>query len=244
MNAAGPRWSALALMVLLIVQATPAHADARAEARRHFQDGMTLIREGNYEEGTRQLSEAYRILPHPAVLFNIGRAFYDAGQYERAVEELERYLATEPADEAEVVRLIETARARMREQPAEKPRPRRNQSCPRQIARGRPRDVQQELTSLRQQLQQIVERIDTLQGRCRRPTGRARAGHPRADDGSGDRSPAPAGGADFSAPVEPRADVSGGADVLPRADPYAFRSSSPRRATDRARLRRPPPSPS
>ena len=170
----GPRWSALALMVLLIVQATPAHADARAEARRHFQDGMTLIREGDYEEGTRELYEAYRILPHPAVLFNIGRAFYDAGQYERAVEELERYLATEPADEAEVVRLIETARARMREQPA-RSRPRRNRSCPRRSPRAAPGTCSRSSPVSASSCSRSSSASTRCRGRCRRPTGRARA---------------------------------------------------------------------
>src|SRR5215510_5799707 len=107
----GLRSSALALAVLLLL---PARA-AFAEARLHFQAGMTLIAEGKYEEGTRELYEAYRILPHPAVLFNIGRAFFDAGKYDRAIEELERYVATDPSDRDEVLRLIEVARARLRD---------------------------------------------------------------------------------------------------------------------------------
>ena len=111
----GPRGLALALLVLVLVRVSPAFGDARDEARRHFQEGMSLIRAGNFDEGTAELYEAYRILPHPAVLYNIGRAFYDAGQYDRAIEELERYAATEPADKEEVERLIETARARVRE---------------------------------------------------------------------------------------------------------------------------------
>ena len=211
----GPRWSALVLLFLLVLRVTPAHADARAEARRHFQDGMTLIREGNYEEGTRELYEAYRILPHPAVLFNIGRAFYDAGQYERAVEELERYLATEPADEAEVVRLIETARARIREQSEKTPV---QPIAPAPITPGPGGDVQQELTTLRQQLQRIVERIDTLQGTVSESDrARLRPPVPRAAGGSG---PVPSG-ATFAPKADPTADVAAGADVTPHADPYA-----------------------
>jgi iron complex outermembrane receptor protein len=214
----GPRWSALALLVLLVLPANVAHADARAEARRHFQDGMALIRDGNYEEGTSKLYEAYRVLPHPAVLFNIGRAFLDAGQYGRAIVELERYLATEPADEAEVVRLIETARARMREQPSD--RTPAQPVAPAPLAAGKNGDVQQELAGLRQQLQQIVERIDTLQGNVS-PSVRARI-RPAAGsvDGAG-ALPAPSSGAVFAATGQPAADVTGGADIAPLADPYA-----------------------
>src|SRR5688500_4632706 len=105
-NGSGPRRLALAVIVALVLPAASAVADARHEARRHFRDGMKLIADGKYEEGTRELYEAYRILPHPSVLYNIGRAFFDAGRYDRALEELERYVATDPPDRADAERLI------------------------------------------------------------------------------------------------------------------------------------------
>ncbi|HKE19171.1 MAG TPA: TonB-dependent receptor plug domain-containing protein, partial [Kofleriaceae bacterium] len=164
----GPRTCALALVVYLVLPAAPALADARAEARRHFQEGMTLIQEGKYEEGTSELYEAYRILPHPVVLYNIGRAFFDAGKYDRAIEELERYLATQPSDQAEVERLIEVARAHLREgaRGGRSPLalPARPVAPSGALSSGGASDVNRELADLRAQLQQALDRVDTLQG--------------------------------------------------------------------------------
>jgi iron complex outermembrane receptor protein len=159
----GPRTCSLALvMAILILEAAPAVADAGAEARRHFREGMGLIRAGKYEEGIRELDEAYRIVPHPAVLYNIGRAYFAAGQYERAVEELQRYADTDPADREDVMRLIEVARTQLREQAraeaVDAPAP--VESPP----QGRSPEVRQELATMRKQLQELLDRMDTLQG--------------------------------------------------------------------------------
>ena len=62
-----------------------AHADVRTEARTHFRRGMQLIRDGQLEPGIEELQEAYRILPHPNVLFNIGRAYAAASRNEEAI---------------------------------------------------------------------------------------------------------------------------------------------------------------
>ncbi len=165
----GPRTCSLALvMAILILGAEPALADAGAEARRHFREGMSLIRAGKYEEGIRALDEAYRVVPHPAVLYNIGRAYFAAGQYERAIEELQRYADTDPADRDDVMRLIEVSRTRLREEaraaavdapaPVDTPAPAGSRPP------GRTPEVRQELASMRKQLQELVDRMDTLQG--------------------------------------------------------------------------------
>jgi iron complex outermembrane receptor protein len=186
----GPRWLALGMVVLLLARVSPAFGDARDEARRHFQEGMSLIRAGNYDEGTAELYEAYRILPHPAVLFNIGRALFDAGQYERAIEELERYVETEPADKDEVERLIEAARARLRQQTAgqgEAAQPDRAPSPTAGSSAGGGA-VSKELAILRRQLEETLDRIDTLQrtvGPSNDPSARAAAtGDRRASGGT------------------------------------------------------------
>jgi outer membrane receptor protein involved in Fe transport len=199
----GPRTCALALAASIVLSAAPALGDPRVEARRHFQDGMALIREGKYEEGTSELYEAYRILPHPVVLYNIGRAFFDAGKYDRAVQELERYLATEPADQAEVERLIDVARAHLREDPrgggveplalpARPVTPTNGALRP-----GTARDVSHELADLRQQLRQILDRVDTLQGTIDSSASGSARLNPRAPLRAG-ADAAPAGQRDLS----------------------------------------------
>jgi outer membrane receptor for ferrienterochelin and colicin len=88
--------------VLVLAQALPALADVRTEARRHFRRGMQLVADGQVDEGIAELELAYETLPHPNVLYNIGRAYAEAGRYEEALEYFERYLASDPPDREEV----------------------------------------------------------------------------------------------------------------------------------------------
>ncbi|MFM7199848.1 MAG: TonB-dependent receptor domain-containing protein [Myxococcota bacterium] len=109
------RWSLLSGLLCSLSLLSPAHADDRADARRHFLEGMRLIKEGRYEEGLQQLERAHEILPHPAVLFNMGRACFEAGDYPQAIARLEQYLATAPEDAGEAQRLLNLARQRRTE---------------------------------------------------------------------------------------------------------------------------------
>lgn len=93
--------SCLALGALLLLPAV-ASADIRIEARRHFRNGMSLIAAGKFDEGIRELKEAYLIKPHPNVLYNIARAYLDAGRVADALDFYKRYLATNPPDSATV----------------------------------------------------------------------------------------------------------------------------------------------
>ncbi|HEY8210700.1 MAG TPA: TonB-dependent receptor [Myxococcaceae bacterium] len=104
------------LAALALAFPAVALADARIEAKRHFQRGMGLIAKGSYDEGIGELREAYVIKPHPNVLYNIARAYLDAGRVKEAVEYYRRYMASSPADAAQVkstvVRLEETLKAK------------------------------------------------------------------------------------------------------------------------------------
>ncbi len=86
-------------------------ADVRTEARRHFRRGMRFIQEGQIDAGVRELQQAYDTLPHPNVLYNIGRAYVDVGRHQEAIEYFERYLTSDPPDREEVQRFVETLRA-------------------------------------------------------------------------------------------------------------------------------------
>ncbi len=103
----GPRaLSIFALATALLVFARAARADARADARRHFRAGMALIGQGQHEPGIAELERAYKLMPHPDVLFNIGRAWADAGNQPMALQAFRRYLADDPPDADEVRRLV------------------------------------------------------------------------------------------------------------------------------------------
>ena len=122
LGAAGPiaRLGAIALLVAIALQGAfalvppHAHADVRTEARRHFREGMALIAQGDVERGVAELQEAYEILPHPNVLYNIARAYAESGRYAAAIAHFERYLESDPADRAEVNDFVEALRARIR----------------------------------------------------------------------------------------------------------------------------------
>jgi iron complex outermembrane receptor protein len=92
------RAGTLALMLF----AGTAFGDSRLEARRHFRNGMSLIAQGKYDPGIAELLEAYAIKPHPNVLYNIARAYQDAGRVPEAVDYYRRYIDASPPDAARV----------------------------------------------------------------------------------------------------------------------------------------------
>ncbi|HVG60381.1 MAG TPA: TonB-dependent receptor [Hyalangium sp.] len=102
-------------VLALFLIAGNALADERLEARRHFRNGMSLIAQGQYDEGIAELQEAYAIKPHPNVLFNIARAYVDAGKHAEALETYQRYIASSPQDadsvRATIARLEATVKA-------------------------------------------------------------------------------------------------------------------------------------
>ena len=70
----------LTLLALALVSPS-AHADPKDEARRAFNGGLELIAAGDYEGGIASFEQAYALVPHPVVLYNIARAYADAGDY-------------------------------------------------------------------------------------------------------------------------------------------------------------------
>src|SRR5712691_6070805 len=90
-----------ALIAALLV-AGPALADARADAKRHFRDGMQLIAAGQLERGIAELKQAYVIKPHQDVLYDIAKAYVDLGNIPEALNYFRQYVATDPEDKEQV----------------------------------------------------------------------------------------------------------------------------------------------
>ena len=88
------------------VQATLRELKLRQNLRALVDEGMTAINSGRYLEGIALLKRAYAQRPHANLLFNIGRAYEDAGEGRRAVEMYRRYLRTKPRDAAKVRKRI------------------------------------------------------------------------------------------------------------------------------------------
>ncbi len=146
-----------------------AHADVRTEARTHFRRGMQLIQDDQLDAGITELEEAYRILPHPNVLFNIARAYAAASRNDEAITYFERYLESDPADRAEVeaqLTQLRAARDAARVQPAPEPTP-----AP-QVELA-PVATEEEIAALEESAQQIdllaaAASSDELRGRAQR----------------------------------------------------------------------------
>ena len=108
----GLRAPLCAALLLAALAAPPALEDARAEAKKHFRQGMSLITAGEIERGIAELKQAYAIKPHPDVLYDIGRAYVDLGDIPEGLAYFRLYAASNPKDKEQVqamIRRLETA---------------------------------------------------------------------------------------------------------------------------------------
>lgn len=85
----------------------PAGDAARARARALLQEGAAFMEERQYDRAVESFREAYRLVPSPKVLYNLGVAYLSVARYADALAALERFLA-EATDAPEANR--ETAR--------------------------------------------------------------------------------------------------------------------------------------
>src|SRR5437899_1812127 len=109
-----------ALIAALLV-AGPALADARADAKRHFREGMSLIAAGQLERGIAELKQAYAIKPHQDVLYDIAKAYVDLGNIPEAISYFKQYLATDPEDKDQVQSVVSRLQTAISAAPAQPP---------------------------------------------------------------------------------------------------------------------------
>src|SRR3954467_14425357 len=102
----GARWKACALAAVLLLSGA-ALADSRADAKRHFRDGMALIAAGQVGRGIAELKQAYAIKPHPDVLYDIAKAYVDLGNIPEALVYFRQYVATDPEDKEQVLSVMQ-----------------------------------------------------------------------------------------------------------------------------------------
>jgi tetratricopeptide (TPR) repeat protein len=85
----------------------PAGDAARSRARALLQEGAAFMDVRQYDRAVESFREAYRLVPSPKVLYNLGVAYLSVARYADALAALERFLA-EATDAPEANR--ETAR--------------------------------------------------------------------------------------------------------------------------------------
>ena len=100
---------------------SPPKLDLRACAHRLFGEAMIEIQAKRYEAGIVKLKQANDAVPAPNVLFNIGRAYRDAGELEKSVEYLRKYVATNPTDREDVEKAIARTEEELRAKGGTKP---------------------------------------------------------------------------------------------------------------------------
>ncbi len=82
------------------VRSTLNELKERLRLRRLVDEGMRAIKRKRYLEGIALLGRAYEARPHPNILFNIARAYENAGQYQRAIRAFEQYQSARPKERA------------------------------------------------------------------------------------------------------------------------------------------------
>ena len=100
-----------AIAIAVVVAFTAAEMPARAQqavetqeavqAKAHYEKAQQLYATGNYDEAIAEYQEAYRLKPHPNVLYNIAQAYERLLDYAQSVVWFERYLAEAPKDAVE-----------------------------------------------------------------------------------------------------------------------------------------------
>lgn len=97
---------ALIAAVAVVAAVGPARADEpgdAAAAKAHYDKAQALYGQGAYDEAIVEYQEAYRLKPHPNVLYNIAQAYERLLDYAQSVSWFERYLAEAPPDAPERV---------------------------------------------------------------------------------------------------------------------------------------------
>src|SRR5712671_5503441 len=103
-------------LLLLVLAAPAALADSRADAKRHFREGMSLIAAGQVERGIAELKQAYAIKPHPDVLYDIAKAYVETGKIPEALSYFRQYVATDPVDKEQVLSVMQRLQALVNQQ--------------------------------------------------------------------------------------------------------------------------------
>ncbi|MCP3145104.1 TonB-dependent receptor domain-containing protein [Pyxidicoccus xibeiensis] len=149
-------------LLALCLCAGQALADARLEARRHFRNGMSLIAQKQYDRGIAELEEAYAIKPHPHVLYNIARAYHDAGRLTEALDRYQRYLASNPPDASSVTTTIATLEAKLKASDPTASAPPEDRSALPMPPPPASVQTQQQLSTLLERLEKAIERAESM----------------------------------------------------------------------------------
>ena len=107
-----------ALIAPAAVFAQPSDVE-RAEARRHFQSGVTQFQARDFAHALEEFQSAYRIAPHPSVRKNMAFCLVELNRDAEALENFEQFLAETPNVPPAERRTIDRQMRRIRAQLAD-----------------------------------------------------------------------------------------------------------------------------
>jgi tetratricopeptide (TPR) repeat protein len=95
--------------------------DAKQEAKARFVSGQSHYNLNEFGEALGDFKEAYRLLPDPVFLYNLGQCERQLGHLEEAIRFYRSFLREQPkaANRQEVARKIDEMEATLRSKPAE-----------------------------------------------------------------------------------------------------------------------------
>ena len=115
------RWSLIITSLILFLPALATGeepgAEDRARASAAFRQGQNLFANGEYLDAAAAFESAYRLVPHPSALANMGFCFDEAGDVERAVAAFRKYMKRPnpqtPGDTAKIEKYLERAKSQV-----------------------------------------------------------------------------------------------------------------------------------
>jgi len=121
------------LIALILLAASPALADPKADAKKHVDKATKAHAAGNFELALNELTLAYTLDPQPMLLYAIGQVHVKLGHCDEAIDFYQRFLASNPGagPAAEAREAIETCK---KEPPAVEPTPPPQPEPPKQEA--------------------------------------------------------------------------------------------------------------
>jgi tetratricopeptide (TPR) repeat protein len=113
-------------MVVLVALTAIAHAAPPSQedlARSHYVAGEEEYARGRWSEALHEFQIGYSLSPRPEFLINFAQVYRKLGDYDRAIAECERYLATGPDASlaAQAHRLLQQLREEKQHAPPPKP---------------------------------------------------------------------------------------------------------------------------
>jgi iron complex outermembrane receptor protein len=101
------------LGAVLLGQASPARADPKDDARRHFAAALQAAQQGDYHTALERFQAAQAAYPHPVTLYNIARSYQDLGDLDQALVNYRLVRAADPSRAKDLDPVIAVLEARL-----------------------------------------------------------------------------------------------------------------------------------